>query len=147
LLCPRPLLALLVALTQKLSLTITTSSLTITSRDYNEVSAGESVDDESEQQQQQQQQQHEENGGTATTTSLEPEHSSEAKGLVKSHHQEPAADEHITVDEAIERFGLGKFQFYVLTAAGLCFASDAMRILLLSFLCKVLKSERGFDGR
>jgi ABC-type nickel/cobalt efflux system permease component RcnA len=145
LLCPRPLLALLVALTQKLSLTITTSSLTITSRDYNEVSAGESVDDESEQQQQQQQ--HEENGGTATTTSLEPEHSSEAKGLVKSHHQEPAADEHITVDEAIERFGLGKFQFYVLTAAGLCFASDAMRILLLSFLCKVLKSERGFDGR
>jgi hypothetical protein len=80
LLCPRPLLALLVALTQKLSLTITTSSLTITSRDYNEVSAGESVDDESEQQQQQQ---HEENGGTTTTTSLEPEHSSEAKGLVE----------------------------------------------------------------
>jgi hypothetical protein len=113
---------LLVALTQKSLVTITTSSLTMTARDYNEVPAGESVDDESEEQQQQ----HEENGGTTTTTSLEPEHSSEAKGLVKSHHQGPAADEHITVDEAIERLGLGKFQFYVLTAAGLCFASDAM---------------------
>jgi hypothetical protein len=61
------LLTLLVACcTQK-------SSLTITARDYNEVPAGESVDDEFEQQQ------HEENGSTATTTSLEPEHSSEAK--------------------------------------------------------------------
>jgi hypothetical protein len=62
----RSVLTLLVARTQK-------SSLTITARDYNEVPAGESVDDESEQQQ------HEENGSTTTTTSLEPEHSSEAK--------------------------------------------------------------------
>jgi hypothetical protein len=65
----------------------------------------------------------------------------------KSHHPEPAANEHITVDEAIKRLGLGKVQFYVLMVAGLCFALDAMRVLLLSFLCEVLKSERGFDGQ
>jgi MFS family permease len=54
------------------------------------------------------------------------------------------ADEHtniITVDEAIERLGMGWFQFLVLTAAGLCFAADAMQVLLLSFLSKVLRLE------
>jgi hypothetical protein len=43
----------------------------------------------------------------------------------------------ITVDEAIERLGMGVFQLIVLTAAGLCFAADAMQILLLSFLSEV----------
>ena len=47
----------------------------------------------------------------------------------------------ITVDEAIERLGTGWFQFVVLTAAGLCFAADAMQVLLLSFLSEVLRLE------
>jgi hypothetical protein len=47
----------------------------------------------------------------------------------------------VTVDEAIERLGMGWFQLIVLTAAGLCFAADAMQVLLLSFLGEVLRLE------
>ncbi|KAL3904661.1 MAG: hypothetical protein SGILL_009982 [Bacillariaceae sp.] len=47
----------------------------------------------------------------------------------------------MTVDEAIEKLGMGPFQFIVLTAAGLCFAADAMQVLLLSFLSEVLRDE------
>mmetsp|Transcript_7793 Transcript_7793/g.19419 ORF Transcript_7793/g.19419 Transcript_7793/m.19419 type:complete len:637 (+) Transcript_7793:144-2054(+) len=50
-------------------------------------------------------------------------------------------DTTITVDDAIERLGTGKFQGIVLVAAGICFASDAMQVLLLSFLSEVLKIE------
>jgi hypothetical protein len=46
-----------------------------------------------------------------------------------------------TVDEAIERLGMGYFQLVVLTAAGLCFAADAMQVLQLSFLSQVLRIE------
>ena len=49
----------------------------------------------------------------------------------------------MTVDEAIELLGMGRFQWLVLTAAGLCFAADAMQVLLLSFLCEVLRVEWG----
>lgn len=49
----------------------------------------------------------------------------------------------ITVDDAIERIGFGRFQLYILFAAGLCFASDAMQVMLLSFLSEVLKVEWG----
>ena len=38
-----------------------------------------------------------------------------------------------------ERLGFGKFQCYVLVAAGFCFAADAMQVLLFSFLSEVLK--------
>eukprot|EP00980_Cylindrotheca_fusiformis_P006154 scaffold1319_cov126-Cylindrotheca_fusiformis.AAC.43 len=47
----------------------------------------------------------------------------------------------VEVDEAIERLGMGRFQTDILFAAGLCFAADAMEILLLSFLSVVLKGE------
>lgn len=53
----------------------------------------------------------------------------------------------IDVDEAIERLGMGKFQTDILFAAGLCFAADAMEILLLSFLSVVLKVEWGLTDR
>jgi len=46
-----------------------------------------------------------------------------------------------SVDEAIERLGMGRFQLVVMTAAGLCFAADAMQVLLLTFLSEVLRSE------
>lgn len=47
------------------------------------------------------------------------------------------------MDEAIERLGNGRFQRDILFAAGLCFAADAMEVLLLSFLSIVLKAEWG----
>ena len=46
----------------------------------------------------------------------------------------------ISIDEAIERLGYGRFQLRVLVAAGLCFAADAMEVLLLSFLAVVLQA-------
>lgn len=45
------------------------------------------------------------------------------------------------VDEAIENLGMGRFQLVVLTAAGLCFAADAMQVLQLTFLSQVLRLE------
>ena len=53
----------------------------------------------------------------------------------------PFHGERMTVDDAIERLGMGKFQLLVLTAAGMCFAADAMQVLLLSFLSEVLRLE------
>ena len=40
-----------------------------------------------------------------------------------------------------DRIGMGRFQMQIMVAAGLCFASDAMEILLLSFLSLVLLVE------
>jgi MFS family permease len=47
----------------------------------------------------------------------------------------------LDIDDAIERLGMGRFQFEILVAAGLCFASDAMEVLLLSFLAVILRVE------
>ncbi|CAB9520080.1 Synaptic vesicle 2-related protein [Seminavis robusta] len=47
----------------------------------------------------------------------------------------------ISIDEAIDRIGYGRFQHRITVAAGLCFASDALEILLLSFLSVVLQTE------
>lgn len=47
---------------------------------------------------------------------------------------------HITMDQAVERLGMGRFQFTILFAAGLCFAADSMEVLLLSFLSVVLRA-------
>ena len=46
-----------------------------------------------------------------------------------------------SVDESIERLGMGRFQLVILTAAGLCFAADAMQVLQLTFLSEVLRLE------
>lgn len=47
----------------------------------------------------------------------------------------------VDIDDAIERLGMGIFQWEILFAAGLCFAADAMEVLLLSFLAVILKVE------
>ena len=47
----------------------------------------------------------------------------------------------ISISSAIERLGMGRFQLQILVASGLCFASDAMQVILLSFLSIVLASE------
>ena len=40
----------------------------------------------------------------------------------------------ITVDDAVELIGFGKFQLIALIATGMCFCADSMEIALLSFL-------------
>ncbi|KAL7578258.1 hypothetical protein ACA910_012676 [Epithemia clementina (nom. ined.)] len=50
-------------------------------------------------------------------------------------------EEWITVEQAMERLGAGRFQARILIASGLCFAADAMQVILLSFLTLVLKEE------
>ena len=47
----------------------------------------------------------------------------------------------LTVEEAIDRLGLGPFQRRILLAVGLCNASDSMEVLLLSFLAVVVQNE------
>ncbi len=69
---------------------------------------------------------------------------SEGKHLITPRSSTSSENEHgerMTVDDAIERLGMGRFQLLVLTAAGLCFAADAMQVLLLSFLSEVLRLE------
>lgn len=51
----------------------------------------------------------------------------------------------IDMEEAIERLGMGLFQTQILFAAGLCFAADAMEVLLLSFLSVILQAEWGLS--
>eukprot|EP00980_Cylindrotheca_fusiformis_P003271 scaffold738_cov124-Cylindrotheca_fusiformis.AAC.10 len=78
---------------------------------------------------------------TSSSTAADDSSSSADRHEGEEEVAEQTQIEHITVDDAIERMGLGRFQLYVLTAAGLCFASDAMQVMLLSFLSEVLKVE------
>lgn len=45
-----------------------------------------------------------------------------------------AASLEYTVEEAIESIGLGRFQYYVLALAGLCWTAESMEMLLLSYI-------------
>jgi len=47
----------------------------------------------------------------------------------------------LNIDTAIERLGMGKFQYRLLISAGLVIASDTMEILLLSFLSLVVAED------
>lgn len=47
----------------------------------------------------------------------------------------------ISIDDAIDKIGTGRFQHQLLFAAGTCFMADSMEIMLLSFLTLVLKRE------
>jgi len=68
--------------------------------------------------------------------------------VIKEHTSRDEVSLMLDMDEAIERLGNGKFQNDILLAAGLCFAADAMEVLLLSFLSVVLKDEWGLtDGQ
>ncbi len=52
----------------------------------------------------------------------------------------------ISIDEAVDRIGHGKFQQQILLAAGMSFMADSMEIMLLSFLTLVLSKEWGWEG-
>jgi len=53
----------------------------------------------------------------------------------------------IPIDDAIELLGMGKFQYLIFIAAGLCFAADSMEVLLLSFLSIVLQAQWGWSDQ
>ncbi|KAG7348645.1 major facilitator superfamily transporter [Nitzschia inconspicua] len=53
----------------------------------------------------------------------------------------------INIDFAMELIGMGRFQYQILIAAGLCFMADAMEVLLLSFLSPILQQEWTLSGR
>jgi len=60
---------------------------------------------------------------------------------ILSYQNGKAAVTLLSIDDAIERLGYGRFQVRVMIAAGLCFAADAMEVLLLTFLAVVLQAE------
>jgi len=47
----------------------------------------------------------------------------------------------LTIDEAVDKLGYGRYQVLVLIATGCVFASDAIEIMMLSFLLPTLKDE------
>jgi hypothetical protein len=47
----------------------------------------------------------------------------------------------ISIDEAIERLGTGRFQLLILIASGLCFCGDAVQFVLLSFITMVVQQQ------
>ncbi len=55
-------------------------------------------------------------------------------------------DETISIDEAIDRIGNGKFQQQLMFATGTAFMADSVEIMLLSFLTLVLSYEWDWRG-
>lgn len=64
-----------------------------------------------------------------------------------SSSNEADGTELITIDAAIERLGMGKFQLRILVASGLCFAADAMIVTMLSFLSLVVQELMSLTDR
>lgn len=56
-------------------------------------------------------------------------------------HHEDLLRRTMSIDDAVDKLGVGRFQHVVLFSAGMCFAADAVEITLLSFLSPVLKLE------
>ena len=52
----------------------------------------------------------------------------------------------LTVEEALDRLGMGLYQYGIGLTAGLCITCDAIEILLLSFLSIVLRAEWGLTS-
>lgn len=52
-----------------------------------------------------------------------------------------SSDQVISIDDAIERLGAGRFQSRLLISAGLCFSADAMQVILLTFLTPIVQEE------
>ena len=44
-----------------------------------------------------------------------------------------------TLDEALDQFGIGRFQYFVIAVGGLAYVADSMEIMVLSFLGPIMK--------
>jgi MFS family permease len=104
---------------QRRSKLLVVSSIFMGAPNYNQVPAGEAAIDDAD--------------VLETTSASDEDDESEAISPSHSHR--------LTVDDAIERLGMGRFQLIVLIAAGMCFAADAMQVILLTFLSEVLRIE------
>ena len=52
----------------------------------------------------------------------------------------------ISIDDAIDLLGFGRFQYQILCATGLSYAADGMQVILLSFLSPILKEQWGLSN-
>ncbi len=55
------------------------------------------------------------------------------------------SEETITIDEAVDRIGLGNFQRSILFATGSCFMADSVQVMLLSFITRTLERDWEFS--
>ena len=55
-------------------------------------------------------------------------------------------EDEITIDQAIEKIGFGKFQVFLILICGIIQAADAMEMLLISILGPVLQCEWKLDS-
>lgn len=67
--------------------------------------------------------------------------------IIHPHPSSSSAYQTIDIEDAIDRIGMGTFQRLIILSCGLCFAADAMEILLLSFLAVILQSEWNLQER
>ena len=75
----------------------------------------------------------------------EKEHSGDSFDVVEKNEDSEIHENTITVDEAVERIGLGKFQHTMLIATGSCFMADSVQVMLLTFITRVLEREWEFS--
>jgi MFS family permease len=52
----------------------------------------------------------------------------------------------ISIDDAMELLGFGRFHYQIMLASGLCFAADGMQVVLLTFLTPILKEQWGLSN-
>jgi hypothetical protein len=48
----------------------------------------------------------------------------------------------LNIDEALQRLGMGKFQYRIMVATGLFLAADSCEVVILSFLSHVARSKQ-----
>ena len=56
------------------------------------------------------------------------------------------AGQSMTIDDAIERIGVGRFQWRLLMVNGLTWAADAMEVLMIGFLIPAIAADTAFIG-
>ncbi len=53
--------------------------------------------------------------------------------------QDETEDDKISLDEVVNQFGFGKFQFFIIIVCGILWLSDGMEIMLLTILGPILR--------
>ena len=66
--------------------------------------------------------------------------------LLESNTDDVEGSFEITVDDAVELIGFGKFQLIALVATGMCFCADSMETALLGFLSIAVSAEWGLTS-